>query len=308
MTEKRVISPFIEDCLPISVRRAIGILSEHGEISLLTVNEIRLRAEAPASVTCDGKNIVLSVKCTAGELSECVTRLCGGSVYAHGDTIRMGYVQPGEGVRVGICGTLASDGRAVREIRSVNIRIPHIMRGVSDQLMAACFDPPAIKSMLIYSPPGIGKTTALRDIAFRLGGAFSKRVVIVDTRGELFIPEMFVDTLCDVLTGYSRAEGIEIATRTMSPEVIICDELGDVSESTKILGCAGAGVPLIASAHASNLKELLLRPNIKKLHDNGIFAGYARLSREKTNGKLSGCFSCDYTSAESVLGDTQCFA
>ncbi len=295
MTEKTLFVPILEKCLPWRVLNELYGLAQRGIISGESINEIRLRAWRPTSITCGGKNTVLGIKITAAELSECVTKLCHGSVYAHSDTIRAGYIQPGEGIRVGVCGTLAADGRAVREITSINIRIPHIIRGVCEQLMGVCCEPERVKSTLIYSPPGVGKTTALREIASRLGGPLSRRVALIDTRGELYIPEMFSETICDVLTGYSRAAGIEIATRTLSPEVIICDELGDSEEALQILSCAGAGVPIIASAHASNIHELLARPNIRMLHDNRIFEGYAGLSREYVNGSLSTCFSCDYT-------------
>lgn len=303
MTRKTLFVPLLEKCLPWRILNELHGLSQRGIISGDNINEIRLRTLRPASVTCGEKNIMLGIKTTAAELSECVTELCHGSVYAYSDTIKAGYIQPGEGIRVGVCGTLAADGRAVREITSINIRIPHIIRGVCEQLMGICCGAERVKSTLIYSPPGVGKTTALREIASRLGGPLSRRVALIDTRGELYIPEMFSETMCDVLTGYSRAAGIEIATRTLSPEVIICDELGDSEEAAQILGCAGAGVPIIASAHASSLYELLARPNIRMLHNNRIFEGYAGLSREYVNGSLSACFSCDYTPYAKALED-----
>ncbi len=305
MTEKTALPPFINACLPVQISERIRTLAGSGRLRLADINEIRLRSDRPATVTREGINIPLGVSVTSAELADCMTKLCRGSVYAHGDTIRKGYIQAGEGIRVGVCGTLAADGRAVREITSLNIRVPHIVRGVSDRVLCLCYDAPTVKSLLIYSVPGAGKTTLLRELAARLGGEFSKRVALVDSRGELYLPEMFAGTLCDVLIGYSKAEGIEIATRTLSPEVIICDELGDADETRQILGAAGAGVPIIASAHASSVSELLSRPNIRILHESRIFDGYAGISRENVNGRLSRCFTCKFTPWADALSECE---
>lgn len=305
MTERTLLPQIVEACLPIHIGERLYTLAGSGRICAADINELRLRAGRPATVTCEGENIPLGVSVTAAELAECAARLCHGSVYAHGDTIRKGYIQAGDGIRVGVCGTLAADGRAVREITSLNIRIPHIIRGAGERVLKLCYESPRIKSLLIYSAPGIGKTTVLRELAVRLGGEHLKRTVLIDSRGELYISEMLDGTLCDVLIGYSKAEGIEIAARTLSPEVIICDEIGDLDEVRQMLSSAGTGVPIIASAHASDIKELLFRPNIRMLHENRIFDGYAGISREKVNGRLSRCFTCRYTPWDNALRECE---
>ena len=80
MEHKRIFSAFVDGCLPEKVHAELYYMASCGKMQAACVNEIRLRADAPASVTCDGVNLPLSVKCTGRELSECVTRLCGGSV------------------------------------------------------------------------------------------------------------------------------------------------------------------------------------------------------------------------------------
>ena len=85
--------------------------------------------------------------------------------------------------------------------------------------------------------------------------------------------------MLDVLAGYPRGIGISIATRTLSAEVIVCDEIGDLTEAQEILHAHAAGVPLLASAHASGLAELLARPGIRALHDARCFANYVGVSR-----------------------------
>jgi stage III sporulation protein AA len=303
MKDLRLIPGELEECLPVKVTAELYELAGQGKIRASDISEVRLRAERPASVTNAGVNIVLMERVTAAEIAECVSLLCKGSYYAHGDTIREGYICVGNGYRVGVCGKASKDGN-VTDISSINIRVPHMIRGISDFLVRRCIDAGRMRSILVYSPPGIGKTTLLRDMAARLGSEFARRIVLIDTRGELFIAEMFADTLCDVLTGYQRAKGIEIATRTLSPEVVICDELGDSEETRAILSSQNTGVPLIASAHASSLRELLARPNIRLMHEHRVFDYYIGISRERTNGRLSRCFSFDcatHDDAEKLL-------
>ena len=292
MKDMSLLPPELEGCLPERIRAGLYELAGQGRIRATDISEVRLRLGRPASVTLNGVNVVMTERAGAKELADCVSALCRGSYYAHGATIRDGYICVGGGFRVGVCGTASEDGN-VSDITSVNIRLPHIIRGVSEYLIRRCIDSGRLRSMLIYSPPGVGKTTLLRDLAARLGGEFARRTALIDTRGELFMPEMFADTLCDVLTGYPRAKGIELATRTLSPEVIICDELGDAEEARAILGAQNTGVPLIASAHASSLDELLSRPNIRLLHENRVFDYYIAISRERLNGRMSRCFCFD---------------
>jgi stage III sporulation protein AA len=87
------------------------------------------------------------------------------------------------------------------------------------------------------------------------------------------------DLHLDVLAGYPRDLGIEIAVRSLAAEVVLCDEIGSVSDAEAILAAANCGVPIVATAHARTVKEILLRPPLRRLHDARIFSAYAGLSR-----------------------------
>ena len=281
----------LEKCLPDRLVCEIRELEEIGKLRAADLSEVRLRLCRPASLTVSGANLPLMYRASPAEMTECVSKLCGGSVYAHGSTINEGYIEFEGGFRVGVCGR-CSDGK-VSGISSLNIRIPHAIRGVSDFILRRCFEGGRISPLLIYSEPGVGKTTLLRDLASRLGGEFGHRVAVIDTRGEIFMPELFADTLCDILTGYSRAKAIETATRTLSPEVLICDEIGDPDEARAILAAQNTGVPFIATAHASGIKQLLSRPGIMLLHEQRVFSHYIKITRERVGNRLSRCFAFD---------------
>ena len=70
------------------------------------------------------------------------------------------------------------------------------------------------------------------------------------------------------------------AVRTLSPEVIVIDEIGSRREAEAILAVAGCGVPLIATTHARGAREAALRPAILPLLRAGVFSLMLGLRRE----------------------------
>lgn len=273
--------------LPAKVSDAVG-----GFVSTISgadryLSEIRLRAGAPMSVTYLDRNILSfggrPVFCSESEVTGTLQRLCEDSVHTYSETIREGFVSLENGYRIGVVGRTGGDGESVKSvygISSLSIRLPHAVPDVGAEAMRYVTAGGRLRSTLFYSPPNVGKTTLVRDIARLLStGDAARRVAIVDTRAELYIQSMFADSIADVLTGYPRAKGIEIATRTMSPEIIVCDEIGSLEEAKAILSAQNSGVPLIATAHADSFDGLMKRPNIRTLYENHIFRYYIGLSR-----------------------------
>ena len=195
------------------------------------------------------------------------------------------------GYRVGVCGRAGVSGEEIRGlygVTSLAVRIPHRIVGVSERILPYIRSAGRLWSALFYAAPHVGKTTLIRDLASRLScGAHAHRVALIDTRGELSRDGMFSECLADILYGYPRGKGIEIATRTLSPEAIFCDEIGSVEEADAILSVQNSGVPLIATAHASSMASLLHRPGIHALYDAGIFRYYIGLQRQEGGN----CFS-----------------
>ncbi|MBQ8577916.1 MAG: hypothetical protein IJ449_08180 [Clostridia bacterium] len=254
------------------------------------------------------------VRLCEDDLRAVLARLCGGSVHAYDEGVRRGYLTPGgyPGVRVGIAGrVLCEGGRVVRLQRpeSLCIRLPHtwdIPASEENRLRALVLsgDPdvgcgtsekassPVTRraasrpvSILFYAPPGEGKTTLLRavicalsrwDVSLEEGGAL--RCAVIDSGEELY-RENGVPCMTDWFSGYPRGVGISVAVRAFAPEVLVCDEIGDEEEAEQILRAQGMGVPLIATAHADTLSELLRRPAFRRLYEHNVFSKYIRLER-----------------------------
>ncbi len=268
--------------LPPPVTAAIRDMAACREGLLEALSEIRLRADRAVSLTAGGRNYPLPVTLTEKELSALLVTLCRGSVYAFREELSEGYLDLGGGVRVGVGGrALVEGGRiaGVVDVTSLVMRIPTAMHGVGEEAYRLfCREG---GGMLLYSPPGVGKTTMLRDLCRLLStGEGARRVAIVDTRGELSVG-YGRDALVDILVGYPRAVGIEIAVRTLSPEVVAVDEIGSRREAEAILGVASSGVPLVATAHAATLREAVRRPGIASLVRAGIFRTAVGLFRRE---------------------------
>lgn len=218
-----------------------------------TVEEIRIRRDKRVCVTACGKNHPLDVYCPEDMFRTILQELCAHSLYSHADTIRDGYISVDGGIRVGVCGrAVLCDGKltGLREISSLCIRLPHRIYGISAPLYEKMRDGGFHDNVLIYSLPGHGKTTLLRElIPLLASGENALRIAVIDTRCELY--GTTEDDMADVLFGYPRALGMETAIRTLSPQMILCDELMTTEDLTALESCVRCGIPVCATMHAA---------------------------------------------------------
>ncbi len=252
------------------------------------IEEIRLRSDRAVSLTTPNGNVMLKTVLSRMELETVLSVICDGSLYAHSETITQGYVTLAGGIRVGVCGrATVADGRilGVYAVSGLNLRLPARHRRVGAPVCRMLRELQGEGGVLIYSAPGVGKTTLLRHVAAEMAaGAHPLRVVVVDSRGEI-APFLDDPALCvDVLSGYPKPEGIAIACRTMNAQLIVCDEIGDRAEAEAIVAAQNCGVPFVATAHASSVEGLLRRSTVRELHRARIFEKYVGIRRRAEGG------------------------
>ncbi|MBQ7338201.1 MAG: AAA family ATPase [Clostridia bacterium] len=277
-TEKWSLPPILARILPWELQAVLRA------VKCRRVEEIHLRVGSLCSVTDEkGRNLPLDIAWSRAMMDDLVRALCDGSRYTLSHCIDRGYICPGGGVRVGLCGLAGSrmgegEEMCVKRIDTVCIRLPGHFSAVGQGIVErvrGCLP----RGVLFFSPPGVGKTTLIRALATMLSSGDSPlRTVLVDTRRELDDGSFTACRCLDILSGYPKGEGIEIAVRSLGAQVILCDELG-AAETRAVLSATLYGVPLIATAHALHVRQLLCRPEIKLLRSAGTFAAYIGLAR-----------------------------
>ena len=247
-----------------------------------TAQEIRLIEGIPPQIMVENRIITLSGEAvTANQLAESVITLCENAVHSHSRELAQGYITIKGGHRAGISATAVYDENGnltgLRKPTAIVLRIARSFENVSNELIKRAFCD-GICGLLIAGAPASGKTTMLKDLARRLSqGAVAgcERVAVVDERGEL---SGFCGAAC-VMNGYQKAQGMLIAVRNLSPQVIICDELGSTEEIKAVQQVLNSGVAVITSVHAADREELLQKSAVMRLLRCGAFAKTAFLSQ-----------------------------
>lgn len=258
------------------------------------VREIRIRVDRRVRVLAECE-IGLPFVYGERELEDIFRYLCHDSVYAYDEERRQGYLAVEGGHRVGITGEVAhiQEGYIVKYIRYMNIRIAHekkgIAKAVAPYLLAAGGRGQLLNTLLI-SPPGIGKTTLLRDIIRVVSdgecGFCSCNVGVVDERGELAGAYRGGATLdcgerTDVVTGSDKRHGIAVLVRTFSPRVIAIDEIGKSSDAEAIIHAGVSGCTVLATAHGGAVEDVVRNSELGEILQLKIFDRLLVLSMDE---------------------------
>ncbi|MFS0837767.1 stage III sporulation protein AA [Paenibacillus sp. 1P03SA] len=358
--------------LPASIRGVLESLPEHLRGGL---EEIRIRQDRPleivfdrssAFVTRDGLPDTEASRAYRPSREECKTLLellTRHSFYSFEEELKRGYITIPGGHRVGLAGRVVLEGGSVKHIRDVssfNIRIARELPGAGKPVLPHLLDPESgsVHHTLLISPPQLGKTTLIRDLARMIssgeadggeggpgsgsgappggtgggsragtggapglpGGAgnppsaagsgagnpdFARpcaapeaprrstgwKVGIVDERSEIAasergVPRFDLGPRTDVLDACPKAEGMMMMIRSMSPEVLIVDEIGRYEDAEAIREALHAGIRVIATAHGRDLDDVKRRPALGGLLEGGVFGRYVILGRSAAGGRL----------------------
>lgn len=268
--------------LPQSVRARTGELPEG-------VTEVRLRAGQRVEVCAAGLSRLAGAPMSLQEVRAAVDEMAGHSLYAWEEELKEGFFTMQDGCRVGVGGRFSvRDGQiaGLTQISSAVVRLARAVKGCAQPLLERLCPGGRVLSALILSPPGLGKTTLLRDLARSLSagenGWPACRVGLADERCELAacrggVPTLDVGPRTDVYEACPKRLAIPRMVRALGCDVIVTDELGQAQDAACVLDALRCGVRVVASAHARTLEEAMRRPVLCELLAAGAFEAVVEL-------------------------------
>ncbi|AEV68672.1 stage III sporulation protein AA [Acetivibrio clariflavus] len=270
------------------VNKPVMIQNHMGSFFLETSGELKTKPENP--VFASQEQIVKTLEL----ISE-------NSIYAFQDEIRNGYITLRGGHRVGITGKAVLDGTGIKNLKDIsglNIRVSREVRGCSSEILKYIVQGEnEIYNTLIISPPKCGKTTILRDIARSISDGVAQiglkglKVGIVDERSEIAAcfkgsPQKQVGVRTDVLDACPKQLGMSMLLRSMSPDVIITDEIGSSGDKEALMQVINAGVKIVTTAHGYSISQLKLRKEVLSMLEEKVFDRLVVLSSKNGPGTL----------------------
>lgn len=273
--------------LPSPLRRRIEAFGQrHPE-------EIRLRLLRPPALVINGRELELTGdRLSENELNQVLERATGASLHAAMPGIVSGYISY-KGLRIGICGIgIMNQGQLAgfRDFSSLAIRLPRECRGICSGFIDRLTQP-GLENTLIVSPPGLGKTTLLREL-IRVLSDRGTRVAVLDERNELSAStggkqHFDLGRCSDVLVGVPKGTGVGMLLRGMNPQVIAMDEISAGEDKQVIERIIGCGVSILASAHGRDRHDMLRRPMYRELFEMGAFSNTLTISRDGETRRYS---------------------
>lgn len=256
------------------------------------LTEIRIRNNMPLILKLFNGDIVTRYIITNEDIIYILEKLSNYSIYSVQNELNSGYITVRGGHRVGVCGTVVLNNNKIENIKnisSVNIRIAREVIGCSDDLFNNVYVD-GFKSTLVVSPPNCGKTTLIRDLVRNISDKTKQTITVIDERSEIGAVyngkmQMNLGIRTDIINKCPKSIGIQNAIRSMGPDVIVLDEIGnreDIEAIKQVLTC---GVSILATAHGQDIDELKLG-GINQLLEMNIFKYIVFLKKDIMPGKI----------------------
>ena len=265
------------ELMPSHIRQALK------EAFITSAEEIRLRLGEKLTVVDRATDIEIgSLVVSARDLQAVLEKATGASMHSAAQALAEGYINWG-GLRIGVCGHASMQNGAVsgfRTFTSLAVRIPKECRGICDRVISSCYKE-GFESTLIVSPPGYGKTTALREMVRKLSDC-GYRISVADERNELSASGSFdLGRNSDILIGVPKAKAAMMLLRSMNPQIIAMDEITQEEDIRALEQSSACGVEILASAHGYDRRSLELRPLYRNMLSLIIFKYCVIIGRHK---------------------------
>lgn len=276
------------------------LLFLQGYIKDKSIQEVRIKIQKPIIIELSKKEVVLNYIATREDMKYILQRISNYSLYAYEEEIKQGFITIKGGHRVGLAGECVMEGgriKTIKNISSINLRICKEVIGCSRDTFKYIYENSRVFNTIIISPPKCGKTTILRDIAKNLSEE-GKKLAIIDERSEIAacyegIPQMNVGIRADVLDNCLKSEGMIMAIRALSPQVLICDEIGTKADIEALNMAFNSGVNIVVTLHGSSINDLYNRRVFEDLIVNNIIERVIILGNSKGVGTIEAVYNLE---------------
>ncbi|WP_067836842.1 stage III sporulation protein AA [Amphibacillus sediminis] len=259
------------------------------------LEEIRIRINRPLELISHNRFDLLDhVIFTEADGEFLLNQLSEFSRYRYQQELKEGFITLVGGHRVGLAGRAIVHAGAITQIQSIssfNIRIANEQIGSAAKLMPFIYKEGHYLNTLIIGPPQSGKTTLLRDIARLMGNGWAHvpavKVGLIDERSEIAgchngLAHYQVGIRTDIMDSCPKVDGMMMMIRSMSPHVIIVDEIGSVQDVQAIQEVTKAGVNLVCTAHSYSYQELSKRRSFQTILNDQHFDRFLILNRDRS--------------------------
>ncbi len=279
-----------------------------------SIEEIRLRIHRPLMIGANNKDYFFNISdnsfrinskhpyiVTKEDIEQTFQLICKYSIHSFLEDIKKGFITLRGGHRVGLGGKVILEEESIKNMKhlsSLNIRIAREILNCSKKIIQYIIKPPRdIYNTLIISPPQCGKTTLLRDVIRNISSGMKEynfeglKIAVIDERNEiggsyLGVPQMNVGTRTDIVESCPKDLGIMMVLRSMSPNLIVTDEIGSSKEIKALYTALNGGVGLITSVHGYGIEDIQNRKELNQLLDKELFKRVIVLSARAGAGTV----------------------